>query len=87
MIPRHIYKCRVIMDVVVEAKDEAEALEAVQRTAFADGVPTRYGAIERVHRLDDLPPDWTGQELAFSRWDRAQCIERSIKSILAEQPA
>lgn len=77
-----IYKCRVVMDVVVEAADADEALAAVQRTVSTDGVPTRYGVINQVHRLDDLPPEWSGDELAFSRWDRPTWAERSIKQRL-----
>ena len=83
MVETRIYKARVTLDIVVQAKDPAEAAIAVDRHTFIDGVSREVGEIVEVRDVSELPPGWDGGELAFSAWEIQIQTERSIRSWLA----
>lgn len=76
-----IYKLTVSTEMVVEAKDSDEAMLIAEQDcgrAIRDAEPdvVLHG---QVNSLDDLPPGWDGECLAYGYSSR----ERTLKEILA----
>lgn len=78
-----IYKARVVMNIVVQGVDIAEAGLAVRKHTSIDGIGSEV-EIERVQNIDHLPNGWTGNELAFSVYDYPRYPEYTIKYHLAK---
>jgi hypothetical protein len=76
-----IYKAKVILDVVIEAKDADDAILLLEQSN--DGTLFRNQmSIERltqVHAVNELPRGWDGSDVALHGSNRPACQEHSIR--------
>lgn len=81
-----IFKATVDLDIVVQAYDPEEAMQAVMRNTTIDRIPRTVAALVEVATKAQLPAGWTGGELAFSAHDHDPVDEQSIAYWLSQEP-
>lgn len=66
----NIYKATVTQHIVVSGENFTDAMEAVDKHTFIDGVPRVVESLEQIHSVAELEHGWTGNALAFSKCKR-----------------
>lgn len=73
-----IFRAPVMLAVVAQAKDPEEAMRAIERHAFIDGVTCTVNSFQEIFSIDQLPQGWEPDQIALSAWAPSAATSRPI---------